>query len=219
MRPGDNLYTNSLVALDANTGEMKWYYQAIPHDLWGRDRMSQLVLMDVPVDGQQTKAVGQAGKDGWFYIVDRLTGNHLYKSEPFVPVQNLFAQLTTETMVIAPGGLGGASWPPVSFNPQSGIVYVGAIHRPYSWALMDLGEDVPEELRFKRGFQYMDEEQFGTLTAIDTRAGAEIVWQVETPQPLSGGILATAGGLVFQWRGQRVVQRLRRRHGRAALAL
>ena len=201
MRPGDNLYTNSLVALDANTGEMKWYYQAIPHDLWGRDRMSQLVLMDVPVDGQQTKAVGQAGKDGWFYIVDRLTGNHLYKSEPFVPVQNLFAQLTTETMVIAPGGLGGASWPPVSFNPQSGIVYVGAIHRPYSWALMDLGEDVPEELRFKRGFQYMDEEQFGTLTAIDTRAGAEIVWQVETPQPLSGGILATAGGLVFSGEG------------------
>ena len=119
MRPGDNLYTNSLVALDANTGEMKWYYQAIPHDLWGRDRMSQLVLMDVPVDGQQTKAVGQAGKDGWFYIVDRLTGNHLYKSEPFVPVQNLFAQLTTETMVIAPGGLGGASWPPVSFNRKA----------------------------------------------------------------------------------------------------
>ncbi|NIO87772.1 MAG: PQQ-binding-like beta-propeller repeat protein, partial [Candidatus Aminicenantes bacterium] len=72
-RPGDNLYTVSLVALDINTGKLKWYYQQVPHDRWGYDVASPPVLFDFVKDGKTIKAVGQASKLGWFYIHDRAT--------------------------------------------------------------------------------------------------------------------------------------------------
>src|SRR5213079_2698633 len=93
-RPGDNLYTVSLVALDAETGRLKWHYQQVPHDRWGYDVASPAVLFDVTKDGRTIKAVGQAGKTGWFYVHDRRTGKLLLRSEPFVPQENMFARPT-----------------------------------------------------------------------------------------------------------------------------
>ena len=84
-RPGDNLYTVSLVALDVETGKLRWHYQQVPHDLWGYDVASPPVLFDTAVDGKKVSAVGQASKTGWFYVNDRRTGALLYKSEPFCP--------------------------------------------------------------------------------------------------------------------------------------
>jgi alcohol dehydrogenase (cytochrome c) len=91
-RPGDNLYTASLVAISAKTGAYAWHFQQIPHDKWGYDVASPAVLFDHrEPDGRVVPAVGQASKLGWFYVHDRASGALLYKSEPFVQQDNLFA--------------------------------------------------------------------------------------------------------------------------------
>ncbi|MEQ1882639.1 MAG: hypothetical protein ABL878_16910, partial [Burkholderiales bacterium] len=129
-RPGDNLYPVSLVALDANTGVLKWYYQQVPHDMWGYDVASPPVLFDLPKGYDQIPVIGQAGKTGWFYVLDRRDGKLLYKSDAFVPQQNLFKRPTADGIVVAPGGGGGANWSPVSFDSRTGLAYVAAMHLP-----------------------------------------------------------------------------------------
>ena len=114
--------TVSLVALDANTGKIKWHFQQVPHDLWGYDVASAPVLFDLPTDHGLMPAVGQASKLGWFYVHDRETGSLIYKSEPFVPQENLFAAPTAAGVRIAPGAPGGASWSPTAFDPSSGQI-------------------------------------------------------------------------------------------------
>lgn len=101
-RPGDNLYTVSLVALEINTGKLRWYYQQVPHDLWGYDVASPPVLFDFNQDGKKIPAVGQASKTGWFYIHNRETGKLLLKSDSFVPQQNMFKRATAEGVQISP---------------------------------------------------------------------------------------------------------------------
>jgi glucose dehydrogenase len=81
-RPGDNLYSVSLVALDANTGKIKWHFQQVPHDLWGYDVASPPVLFDLATEHGVVPAIGQASKLGWFYVHDRNSGSLIYKSEP-----------------------------------------------------------------------------------------------------------------------------------------
>ena len=115
-RPGDNLYTVSLVALDVNTGKRKWHYQQVPHDLWGYDLASPPVLFNYKMGNQNIAAVGQASKTGWFYIHDRATGKLLKKSDAFVPQQNMFTKATFDGVVIYPGILGGSNWSPVSVD-------------------------------------------------------------------------------------------------------
>ena len=180
-RPGDNLYTVSIVALDIDSGKLAWYYQEVPHDMWGYDVASPPVLFDAEVDGRHVPAVGHAGKTGWFYVLDRRDGRLLYKSEAFVPQHNLFRRPSPEGVEIAPGAGGGASWSPVSYDPRTGLVYVAALR--YT------------ALEPVRGATW------GTLSAIDTRARGKIAWQVKTAQPLVGGVLATAGDVVFVGEG------------------
>jgi glucose dehydrogenase len=134
-RPGDNLYTVSLVALDADTGKLRWHYQQVPHDLWGYDLASPPVLFNLKRDGKNIAAVGQAGKTGWFYVHDRATGKLLLKSEAFVPQSNLFAKATFEGTRIFPGILGGANWSPVALNEANQQVFVAGIHVPITYTL------------------------------------------------------------------------------------
>ena len=200
-RPGDNLYTVSLVALDAETGKLKWYYQQVPHDVWGYDVASPPVLFDQPTVQGIVPAVGQASKMGWFYVHDRRTGELLYKSEAFVPQENLFARPTPEGVRIAPGAIGGANWTPVALNPDSGLVYVAASHVPtrYSVRVIPATTDKPA-VRYS-ALEPIDEPNWGTLTAISTHDKGRIRWQLKTENPLVGGVLATAGGLVFTGEG------------------
>ena len=93
MRPGDNLYANSLVALDIVTGKVRWYYQQVPHDIWGYDVASTVILFNIERKGRIVPCVGVAGKTGWFYGHDRLTGQLLFKSPPLVPQKNMFVSL------------------------------------------------------------------------------------------------------------------------------
>jgi glucose dehydrogenase len=200
-RPGDNLYTVSLVAVDANTGKLRWHYQQVPHDMWGLDVASPAVLFDLDVDGQRIPAVGEAGKTGWFYVLDRRDGRLLYKSEPFVPQHNQFRRPTAEGVVIAPGAAGGASWSPVSYDPRTGLAYVAAIHLPTRYSVHELPATAEKPAVRYTMLDLDGGPSWGTLTALDTRARGKIRWQVKTAQPLVGGVLATAGDLVFAGEG------------------
>jgi glucose dehydrogenase len=199
-RPGDNLYTVSLVALDVNTGALKWHYQQVPHDLWGYDLASPPVLFNFKQDSKTIAAVGQASKTGWFYIHDRATGKLLKKSDAFVPQQNMFKKATFEGMVVYPGILGGANWSPVSVDEANQRVFVAAIHAPIKYTLHETpSKNGAPAIRYAASEPTQD-PRWGLLTSIDLNSG-KIAWQAKTAQPLIGGVLATAGGLVFMGEG------------------
>lgn len=200
-RPGDNLYTVSLVALDVETGRLRWYYQQVPHDMWGLDVASPPVLFDAEVDGQRIPAVGEAGKTGWFYVLDRRDGRLLYKSEPFVPQHNQFRKPTPEGIDIAPGAAGGANWSPVAIDPRTGLAYVAALHMPTRYSVRELPATKEQPAVRYTTLEFTGVPTWGTLTALDTRDRGRIRWQVKTDQPLIGGVLATAGDLVFSGEG------------------
>jgi glucose dehydrogenase len=200
-RPGDNLYTVSLVALDVNTGEHKWHYQQVPHDLWGYDLASPPVLFNYHVNRKNIAAVGQASKTGWFYIHDRVTGKLLKKSDAFVPQQNMFKKATLEGMVVYPGILGGSNWSPVSVDEKNQRVFVAGIHAPIKYTLHETpAKDGLPAIRYAASEPTQD-PRWGLLSSIDLATG-KIAWQTKTTQPLIGGVLATAGGLVFMGEGE-----------------
>jgi alcohol dehydrogenase (cytochrome c) len=193
-RPGDNLYTDSIVALDASSGRMKWYYQETPHDVWDYDAASPPVLFDAKDgSGRTVPAVGEAGKTGWFYILRRSNGKLLRVSEPFVPITNIYTRPSGPAgVLITPGGVGGSNWSPVSYNPATHLVYITGLNVP----LVDKPDpSAPWTYGGKRwagGHQHPapGEHGDGTFTAIDPSTG-KIVWQNRTQFPMINGSLAT----------------------------
>jgi glucose dehydrogenase len=199
-RPGDNLYTVSLVALDVNTGQRKWHYQQVPHDLWGYDLASPPVLFNYNFNSKNIAAVGQASKTGWFYIHDRNSGKLLKKSDAFVPQQNMFKKATPEGVVVYPGILGGSNWSPVSVDEANQRVFVAGIHAPIKYTLHETPtKNGKPAIRYAASEPTQD-PRWGLLSAIDLKTG-KIAWQNKTSQPLLGGLLATAGGLLFTGEG------------------
>ncbi len=199
-RPGDNLHTVSLVALDVATGKKVWAYQQVPHDRWGYDVASPPVLLEARVDGKLVQAVAQAGKTGWVYVHERSSGRLLFKSKPFVPQRNLFKRPTKQGVEIAPGIFGGASWSPMAFDPNNRSLFVAAIHHPtvyYSKTLRPTPERPWQSYTYSKP---VSEERWGTITAINSDSGS-IRWQRRTRLPMVGGMLATAGNLVFTGEG------------------
>lgn len=195
-RPGDNLYTVSLVALDTETGKYKWHYQQVPHDLWGYDLASPPVLFQYAHQGKQIAAVGQASKTGWFYIHDRATGKFLSKSEAFVPQHNLFKKPGPEGTVVYPGILGGSNWSPVSVDERQHKIFVAAMHSPIKYTVHETeATDGQKPMRYAAS-EPTEDARWGLLSAIDSATG-KIAWQHKTEQPLVGGVLSTAGGLLF----------------------
>lgn len=197
VRPGDNLYTNSMVALDTGTGALKWHYQYIPHDVWDLDAASPAILFDAAgPDGTKVKAVGHAGKTGWYYVHDRATGKLLRRSDAFVPQENMFALPTEKGTRMLPGANGGSEWSPAAFSPDTGQVFVSGLHQPMHY--------ITRSEPYQKGKLWLGgafvpiqgEKQWGLFSAIDVNTG-KIRWQNKLPDPLIGGALATAGGLVF----------------------
>jgi len=195
-RPGDNLHTSSLLALDLKTGALVWHQQQVPHDRWGYDVASPPVLMALAIGGERVPAVASPSKLGWVYVHDRRDGRLLFKSEAFVPQKNLFTPPQPgEGVLIAPGIAGGANWSPSAYDPARGLLYVAALHLPTRY--------IAHEVQRADGslMQYAStqngDEKGGTLTALDLAHGGRIAWQLKTGEPLIGGVLATAGGLVF----------------------
>jgi glucose dehydrogenase len=196
VRPGDNLYTDGVVAIDATSGKTKWYYQTVPHDVWDLDAVSPPVV---------TKLAGKtvvvhAGKTGWVYVLDAATGKLVRKSANFVPHENIFALPTPEGTRMLPGANGGAEWSPIAIDPTLDYAYVAALHQPMHYKV----HTAPwEKGRLWLGSAFVaipGEEQYGLYSAVDLKTG-KIAWQNKVPQPMVGGALATAGGLTFTGEG------------------
>lgn len=199
-RPGDNLYTVSLVALEAKTGTMKWYYQQVPHDRWGYDVASPPILFDFTRDGTIIPAVGQASKTGWFFVHDRRTGELLLRSEAFAPQDNLFARPNEEGVRIVPGTLGATSWSPAAVHPDHQAVYIAAIYQPSLFFSRSLTPAPGRPWQSYTFFREAGEQDWGMLSAVSLTSGT-LLWQYQVDDPMVGGALATAGNLVFSGEG------------------
>lgn len=200
-RPGDNLYTSSLVALDARTGQMVWAYQQIPHDRWGYDVASPPVLMDLSWQGQTVPAVASASKLGWVYLHDRRTGALLFKTDPFVPQFNLFQNPSVgDGVLIAPGIAGGANWSPGAYHANTGLLLIPGIHLPTRYTLHQ--ETAPDGKAYSYVSTQDSSNRAGTLTALDLNHRGAMAWQIISPEPWIGGVAVTESGVVFTGSGQ-----------------
>jgi alcohol dehydrogenase (cytochrome c) len=197
VRPGDNLYTESIVAIDARTGEYKWHYQQVPHDVWDFDATSPPVI--VKLKNGKT-AVAEAGKTAFVYVLDAETGKLIRKSDEFNRHENYFVQPTPQGVRMLPGANGGSEWSPPAVNPTLGYMYVLGLEQPMNY----ITHSAPYEkgkLWLGSAFKAVPgEKQWGTFTAINLNTGKR-AWQVKTDQPMIGGALATAGNLVFTGEG------------------
>jgi len=196
IRPGDNLWTESVVAIDATNGKFKWGYQEVPHDVWDLDAVSPPVIATVG----GAKAVVEAGKTGWVYVLDAATGKLIRKSEAFVPQENMFAQPTAQGARMLPGANGGEEWSPIAVHPDLGYAYTVGLHQPMHYITHYAAYVKPRLWLGSKFVAIAGEAQWGNVTAIDLSTGKK-VWQVKTEQPMMGGATATAGGLVFTGEG------------------
>ncbi|MDX2191780.1 MAG: PQQ-binding-like beta-propeller repeat protein [Gemmatimonadales bacterium] len=196
-RPGDNLYTDCVVGINASTGKTAWYYQTVPHDVWDLDAVSPPVV--TMLDGK--KVVLHSGKTGWVYVLDAMSGKLVRKSANFVPQENMFALPTGgQGTRMLPGANGGSEWSPISVDPTLNYAFVAALHQPM-WYRTNFAPWEKGRLWLGSAFVAIPgEEQYGLISAVDLKTG-KIAWQKKAPQPFMGGTLSTAGGLTFTGEG------------------
>jgi PQQ-dependent dehydrogenase (methanol/ethanol family) len=191
-RPGDNLYTDSLVSLDLDTGKYVCHFQYIAHDVWDLDAVSPPILVDArDKTGKVIPAVIHAGKTGHVYVHDRKDCSLIRFSDAMVPQENMWTLPTPQGARMLPGANGGVEWSPMTVNPQLGLTYAINLHQPMTYQVQS--SPYPNGKLWLGG-------AFKTIPGVDYNTG-KIKWQVKTPQPMIGGILATAGGLVFTGEG------------------
>ena len=219
---GDNLYLSSIVAVNADNGELAWYYQTTPGDHWDYTATQHLLLADLNIDGKETKVIMQAPKNGFFYVLDRKDGK-LLSAKPYTymnwassvdmasgrPVETDFSRYQKENVVIAPGPSGGHSWQPMAFNPETKLVYI-PVHYNHQYVY---GHD--DNWKYHaRGWNTATSNDPSHHTRNDDKAPPETnqgrliawdpvkqqeVWKVDHPASFwNSGVLTTAGGLVFQ---------------------
>ncbi len=212
-RKGDNLYTCSVLAMRPKTGEIVWYYQFSPNDLYDYDGVNELVQADLQIDGKTRKVLMQANRNGFFYVLDRTNGE-LLAANPFTKVNwadriDLKTGRPVESDVtrkvragesvpeVWPSGQGGKNNEPMSYDPETGLVYANTLNWTQSYKLTKpelrrgtfyLGVDF-------KGFEFPDKYR-GFLKAIDPLTGKS-KWEVGSEIPSYSGVLSTAGGLVF----------------------
>ncbi|MET0588095.1 MAG: PQQ-dependent dehydrogenase, methanol/ethanol family [Novosphingobium sp.] len=215
---GDNLFIGSIVALDGDTGEYRWHYQTVPGDTWDFDATMDIELADLEIDGKQRKVLMQAPKNGFFYVIDRITGK-LISATPFVPttwassidlktgrpVENPNARYdkTGKPSVITPTALAAHNWLPMSFSPKNGLVFIPVGHWEARYGDIDYEFKPPADRTTDGGVAFAG----GPLAGMPRPTGSliawsptekKVVWKVPHPTYLNGGVLSTAGGLVFQ---------------------
>jgi alcohol dehydrogenase (cytochrome c) len=208
IRKGDNLYTDSLVALDADTGKLRWHYQFTPHDVHDWDATQVPVLGELPIDGKPRKVVMFANRNGFFYVLDRVTGKVLV-AKPFVETTWAKEIGPDGRPVLLPGNMpdekgtrtcpdlgGGTNFMSPSYDPAARLFFVTARET----CAVYFGWDQP----FRAGERYeaggtqrpLDQKNFGALRAIDPMTG-ERKWEFRYPSTSASGVLTTASGLVF----------------------
>ena len=201
-RPGDNLYSNSLVALDADTGELRWHYQFTPHDLNDWDSNHMPVLAEVNWQGQLRQVVMVGNRNGFFYVLDRVTGE-LLLGTPFTATswaRELDADgrpivLNDGSQGCVPDPWGSTNFMPPTFVPEQDLFILTARETCATY-VPEKPTDAPGQSNFG-GTVLIDAEQgSGALRALDIHSG-DLVWEFSYPSPTFGGVLSTASGLVF----------------------
>jgi PQQ-dependent dehydrogenase (methanol/ethanol family) len=224
---GDNLFLASIVALNPDTGEYVWHYQTAPGDTWDFTATQHIMMADIEVGGEQRKVLMQAPKNGFFYVLDRKTGE-LLSAQPYTspvtwathvdletgrPVETPNARLFDGKLTTLPSNAGAHNWQPMSYNPETGLVYIPTLIFPVAFKSPSEDMDrLPGQGQWNVGFDrsinapppipeselaaVIDSEFSGKLIAWDPVA-AEIRWAQEAGRPNTGGTLSTAGGLVF----------------------
>ncbi len=211
-RLGDNLYSNSLLALDPKTGKRKWHFQFTPHDVWDYDGNSHIFLVDTKVDGKPRKLIVQANRNGFFYMIDRMTGEFV-KGKPYLeqvnwatldakgrPVVNPKAMPAEDTLErTCPSNLGGTNGSYTgAYDPDLGLVFTATIESCQAFAKgisvfvegMPYLGGLPELVDAEAGKSY------GNFVAIDASTG-EVRWRHREAHPMMAGSLTTKGGVVF----------------------
>ncbi|MFY7835734.1 MAG: methanol/ethanol family PQQ-dependent dehydrogenase [Novosphingobium sp.] len=218
LRPGDNLYSASTLAIDVDTGVIKWHYQTTPHDGWDFDGVNEFVPFDATIKGKPMKLGAKADRNGYFYVLDRTNGklmgahkfvmqttwangidlktgrpNYVPENRPGAPD----AAAKGKSVFASPSFLGGKNWMPMAFSQDTGLFYVPS---------NDWGMDIwNEPIAYKKGAAYLGagftikpiaDDHIGALRAMDPTTG-KIVWEYKNKAPLWGGVLATRGNLVF----------------------
>ena len=217
LRPGDNLYTASTLAIDPDTGTIKWHYQTTPHDGWDFDGVNEFIPFDAIINGKPMKLGAKADRNGYFFVLDRTNGKFVSANrfvmqttwatgydkngKPIlVPTGRPGAPNGTEkgtTVFSSPSFLGGKNWMPMAYSKDTGLFYIPS---------NDWGMDIwNEPIAYKKGAAYLGagftikpiaEDHIGALRAMDPKTG-KIVWEYKNKAPLWGGVLTTAGNLVF----------------------
>ena len=202
-RPGDNLYTCSIVALNPDTGKLVWYFQPSPHDVHDWDAVETPVLFDAEFQGQPRKLLAQASRNSFFFVLDRTNGQHLVTA-PFIdqtwasgpdrrghPIAKPGALPTPDGALVEPTSDGGTNWMAPSFDPQTGLFYVNARRGFSVYYLTTTGK--PEGWAGRDRILWAN----STVRALDYRTG-KVVWNHELGNGESiAGILTTAGRLLF----------------------
>ena len=219
---GDNLYLSSIVALDPDTGEYLWHYQETPAETWDYTATQPIMLADMEVDGESRKVIWHAPKNGFFFVIDRESGE-LISADPFArinwathydmetgrPVETEIARFPEQAELIRPSSIGAHNWHPMAYSPDTGYVYIPTMESLYQyvddenfefqWGHWNFGVDpeqpgVPDPVLSQFLIRKMTE---GHLLAWDPVARAP-AWKIQHPLTWNGGVLATAGRLVFQ---------------------
>ena len=198
IRPGDNLYTNSMVAIDLDKGTYKWHSQYIAHDVWDLDAVSPPILTQAKdASGKVVDVVIHGGKTGHVYVHERATGKLIRFSEAMIPQENMWVLPTKEGARMLPGANGGVEWSPMAVNPKLRLAYAANLHQPMTYHVEEAPYPGGSKLWLGGAFKTIpSEEQWGQLVAVNLDTG-KIAWKHKTPQPLIGGVLATAGDNVF----------------------
>jgi quinohemoprotein ethanol dehydrogenase len=209
---GDNLYLASIIALNADTGEYAWHYQATPGEEWDFDAVQQLILADLKVDGTLRHVLMQANKNGFFYVLDRQSGA-LISAKAIVPmswasgidmksgrpIENKDARYgeTGKPVDIKPGPLGAHNWQPMAFNPNTGLVYIPAQQVPLTFIPLPPLPVAPIGWNLGVALGSLTPQNEGFLLAWDPVQQRE-AWRVKYQGPWNGGIVTTAGNIVAQ---------------------
>ena len=215
----DNLYTCSILAVDLTSGRLKWYFQTTPNDNWDYDSVQQLMLLDLNVKGKTRKVITQASKNGFFWVLDRLTGEFIsaaaYVKTTWAlgldakgrPMVNPAAYYDTDPITLFPTGGGAHNWSPMSYSPNTGYVYIPVFLQPYTYeAQKEFRPGSTGYARSGRDPKLIDSPAIGPPTAEGMRGALQawdpvnqkLAWRIDGGGGIGGGAVATAGNLVFQ---------------------
>ena len=197
IRPGANLYTDSIVALDAKTGKLLWYRQFIPHDVHDADLSQVSPLFTTTIDGKPHDVVSVSGKDGLLRLLDRNSHDQFYEV-PITTRENVDALPTVEGVHRCPGLLGGMEWNGPAYDPGSNTLFVPAVDWCGTFSKAPKDPPIMQGMHYYGGSVVSDprEKSKGWLTAIDASTGKER-WKYASPTPLVAGVTATSGGVLF----------------------